>query len=161
MAARTDTFLGQRHRRIVKRRGKLKALVAVARAIPAIVWHLMADPNARFHDLGPDYHTTRIATQRKLRSHINQLAALLPSHPRTRRLNPHPQRPNNTRPHQLHRVPSRCPLTLVIFRSALWFLPNYDRGADVGGTQMIYQVSQCAMSSTGSRLAGRKSVPLV
>ena len=32
-AARTDTFLGERYRRIVKRRGKLKALVAVARSI--------------------------------------------------------------------------------------------------------------------------------
>ncbi len=31
-AARTDTFLGQRCRRLVKRRGKLKALVAVARS---------------------------------------------------------------------------------------------------------------------------------
>jgi hypothetical protein len=29
-AAKTDTFLGERYRRIVKRRGKLKALVAVA-----------------------------------------------------------------------------------------------------------------------------------
>jgi transposase len=75
-AARSDTFLGERYRRIVKRRGKLKALVAVARSILVIIWHLLADPNARFHDLGPDYYTTRIATQRKLRSHINQLAAL-------------------------------------------------------------------------------------
>ncbi|MBF8191251.1 hypothetical protein ITP53_37235 [Nonomuraea sp. K274] len=33
MAARTDAFLGERYRRIVKRRGKLKALVAVARSI--------------------------------------------------------------------------------------------------------------------------------
>jgi transposase len=32
-AARTDTFLGERYRRIVRRRGKLKALVAVARSI--------------------------------------------------------------------------------------------------------------------------------
>jgi len=31
--AKSDTFLGERHRRIVKRRGKLKALVAVARSI--------------------------------------------------------------------------------------------------------------------------------
>ena len=36
-AARTDTFLGQRYRRIVKRRGKLKALVAVARSILVIL----------------------------------------------------------------------------------------------------------------------------
>ncbi len=32
-AAKTDTFLGERYRRIVKRRGKLKALVAIARSI--------------------------------------------------------------------------------------------------------------------------------
>jgi transposase len=33
-AAKTDTFLGERYRRIVKRRGKLKVLVAVARSMP-------------------------------------------------------------------------------------------------------------------------------
>ena len=38
--------------------------------------HLLADPNTRFHDLGPDYYTTRTVTERKLRNHINQLAAL-------------------------------------------------------------------------------------
>ena len=75
-AAKTDTFLGERYRRIVKRRGKLKALVAVARSILVIIWHLLADPNARFRDLGPDYHTTRTVTERKLRNHIAQLAAL-------------------------------------------------------------------------------------
>ena len=32
-AAETDTFLGERYRRLVTRRGKLKALVAVARSI--------------------------------------------------------------------------------------------------------------------------------
>ncbi len=36
-AAKTNTFLGERYRRIVKRRGKLKALVAVARSILVIV----------------------------------------------------------------------------------------------------------------------------
>jgi transposase len=76
VAARTDTFLGERYRRIVKRRGRLKALVAVARSILVIVWHLLADPNARFCDLGFDYYTSRVVTERKLRSHIAQLAAL-------------------------------------------------------------------------------------
>jgi transposase len=76
VAARTDTFLGERYRRIVKRRGKLKALVAVARSILVIVWHLMADPTARFHDLGSDYYTNRVVTERKLRNYIAQLAAL-------------------------------------------------------------------------------------
>jgi transposase len=75
-AARTNTFLGERYRRIVKRRGKLKALVAVARSILVIVWHLLADPTARFHDLGADYHTARIDTTRKIRNHIAQLTAM-------------------------------------------------------------------------------------
>ncbi len=57
-AAKTDTFLGERYRRIVKRRGKLKALVAVARSILVVIWNLLTDPAARFRDLGSDYHTT-------------------------------------------------------------------------------------------------------
>src|SRR6476659_311561 len=61
-AAKTNTFLGERYRRIVKRRGKLKALVAVARSILVIIWNLLSDNHARFRDLGPDYHATRINT---------------------------------------------------------------------------------------------------
>ena len=64
-AAKTNTFLGERYRRIVKRRGKLKALVAVARSILAIIWHLLTDPAARFRDLGPDYHANRVHTERR------------------------------------------------------------------------------------------------
>ncbi|HUL99619.1 MAG TPA: IS110 family transposase [Mycobacterium sp.] len=75
-AAKTNTFLGERYRRIVKRRGKLKALVAVARSILAIIWHLLTDPAARFHDLGPDYHANRVHTQRKVRNHLAQLTAM-------------------------------------------------------------------------------------
>ena len=75
-AAKTDTFLGARYRRIVKRRGKLKALVAVARSILVIVWQLLSDPAARFHDLGADYHTRRINTERRLRNHIAQLTGM-------------------------------------------------------------------------------------
>ena len=75
-AAKTDTFLGERYRRLVKRRGKLKALVAVARSILVIVWHLLSDPTARFRDLGSDYHQTRINTDRKIRNLIHQLEIL-------------------------------------------------------------------------------------
>jgi transposase len=76
VAARTDTFLGERYRRIVKRRGKLKALVAVARSILVVVWNLLANPSARFCDLGSDYHIRRIDTDRRVRNHLAQLAAL-------------------------------------------------------------------------------------
>ena len=75
-AAKTDTFLGERYRRIVKRRGKLKALVAVARTILVIIWHLLADPAARYHDLGAGYYASRIDTGKKVRNHIRQLEAL-------------------------------------------------------------------------------------
>jgi transposase len=75
-AAKTDTFLGERYRRLVRRIGKLKALVAVARSILVIVWHLLADPTARYHDLGADYYTSRIDKDRKTRNHIRQLQAL-------------------------------------------------------------------------------------
>ena len=75
-AARTDTFLGQRYRRLARRRGKLKALVAVARSILVIVWHLLTDRAARFHDLGSDYYTSHIDKNRKARGHIRQLEAL-------------------------------------------------------------------------------------
>jgi transposase len=75
-AARTNTFLGERYRRIVKRRGKGKALVAVARSTLIIIWHLLADPHATFHDLGADYHTTRLDTDRRIRNHIRQIEAL-------------------------------------------------------------------------------------
>ena len=75
-AAKTDTFLGARYRRLVKRRGKLKALVAVARSILTIAWHLLTNPTARYHDLGADYHTRRIDTERRTHSHVRQLEAL-------------------------------------------------------------------------------------
>ena len=55
---------------------KLKALVAVARSILIIVWQLLCDPSARFHDLGPDYHTSRVVTERKIRNHIAHLTAM-------------------------------------------------------------------------------------
>ncbi|KPI09148.1 hypothetical protein OV450_8538, partial [Actinobacteria bacterium OV450] len=75
-AARTDTFLGARYRRIVKRRGHMKALVAVARSILVSVWHLMANPTARYRDLGPDFHTRNLDPGRKTRDLIRQLTAL-------------------------------------------------------------------------------------
>lgn len=75
-AARTNTFLGERYRRIVKRRGKGKALVAVARSILIIVWHLLANPNTTYHDLGPDFYTTRIDKERRKHHLVQQLQAL-------------------------------------------------------------------------------------
>jgi transposase len=74
--SRTDTFLGERYRRIARRRGRKKAMVAIGRSILVIVWHLLSDPDVRFHDLGADFYTTRIDPERRKRNHIRQLEAL-------------------------------------------------------------------------------------
>jgi transposase len=75
-AARTDTFFGARYRRIVKRRGHMKALVAVARSILVSVWHLMSNPTARYRELGSDFHTRNLDPNRKTRDLVRQLKAL-------------------------------------------------------------------------------------
>ncbi len=75
-AGRTDTFLGERYRRIARRRGRKKAVVAVGRSILVIVWHLLSDPETRFHDLGPDFYDNRTGPDRKKRNHVHQLEAL-------------------------------------------------------------------------------------
>jgi transposase len=75
-AGRTTTFLGERYRRLAKRRGTKKAIVAVGRSILIIIWHLLSDPQARFHDLGPGFYDTRIDAERRKRNHVRQLEAL-------------------------------------------------------------------------------------
>jgi transposase len=75
-ASRTNTFLGQRYRRLARRRGKKKAIVAVGRSILIIVWHLLSDTETRFHDLGPDFYDQRISASRQTRNHIAGLQAL-------------------------------------------------------------------------------------
>ena len=75
-AGGTNTFLGERYRRIARRRGKKKAIVAVGRSILVIVWHLLTDPEAHFIDLGPDYYDTHLNNTTKKRNHVRQLEAL-------------------------------------------------------------------------------------
>ena len=74
-AARTKTFLATRYRRVVKRRGKKRALVAVGNSILTITWHLLSDPAAHFTDLGPDWHD-RLAPLRRKRQLIAELERL-------------------------------------------------------------------------------------
>src|SRR5262249_8169575 len=93
-AGRTDTFLGERYRRIARRRGAKKANVAIGRSILVIIWHLLSDPDARFHDLGPGHYASRIDPDRRRHNHVRPLEALgyagtlqrtaCPAPPRTR-----------------------------------------------------------------------------
>ena len=41
-----------------------------------IVWHLLNDPAARYRDLGPDWHASRINRDKKIRNHLRGLQAL-------------------------------------------------------------------------------------
>jgi transposase len=75
-ASKTNTFLGERYRRIARHRGKKKAVVAVGRSILVITWHLLSDPQVRYHDLGSGYYDSRINPERKKRNHIRELEAL-------------------------------------------------------------------------------------
>ena len=75
-ASRTETFPGERFRRLTRRIGGARAQVAVARSILVIIWHLLADPSARFTDLGPDWHARKGDRDRKIRTHLRQLEAL-------------------------------------------------------------------------------------
>ena len=75
-AGKTDTFLGERYRRLARRRGKKKAVVAVGRSILIIFWHLLSDPETRYTDLGPSYFDQRINPERRKQAHIHQLEAL-------------------------------------------------------------------------------------
>ncbi len=76
-AARTDTRLGAMYRRIARKRGKQKAIVAVSRVICEIAWTLICDPSARYQELGPDYYSPR-SPARQTRDKIRELERLNP-----------------------------------------------------------------------------------
>ncbi|WP_345034109.1 hypothetical protein [Streptomyces sannanensis] len=65
-----------RYRRIVKRRGHAKALVAVARSILVISWHLINVPDASSQELGADWYRLHLDPARKTRDLVRQLQAL-------------------------------------------------------------------------------------
>jgi transposase len=108
-ASRTNTFLGERYRRIARRRGKKKAVVAVGCSILVIVWYLLQDDAIQFHDhdhdLGPGYYDSRINPERKkAQPHPRTRSPRLPRHPATRCLTTQ-HRPHRFNPSQLRFAP--------------------------------------------------------
>ena len=75
-AAKTDTFLGERYRRLVKRMPKAKAKTAIARSILVIVFELLADPAKRYKDLGSGHYAKRMDTGRRTARLTGELRAL-------------------------------------------------------------------------------------
>jgi transposase len=66
-AGRTATREGARYRRIARRRGKLKACVAIGNTQLKVYHKLLSTPGARYEDLGADYYDTQASTRRQLR----------------------------------------------------------------------------------------------
>jgi transposase len=69
------TYLGAQYRRLAPRRGRKRAAVAVAHSILVIAYHLLRDPCATFHELGPHFfdHRDTDATKRRLVARLNHL----------------------------------------------------------------------------------------
>jgi transposase len=69
------TYLQAMYRRLAGRRGKKRAVVAVGRKILEIFYHLLKNPNVRYHELGGDYFD-RLNPQRLSRHLVKRLESL-------------------------------------------------------------------------------------
>jgi transposase len=67
-AGRTQTREGARYRRIARRRGKLKACVAIGNTQLKVYHKLLSTPGARHEDLGAGYYDTPASTRRQIRA---------------------------------------------------------------------------------------------
>ena len=68
-AARSkDTYLSAQYHRLKARRGAKRAAIAVAHSILVIVYHLLADPEAEFRELGGDYFLKQNKGQQERRA---------------------------------------------------------------------------------------------
>ena len=69
-----NTYLGAQYHRLITRRGKKKAVVAVGHTILTIAYHLLRD-EANYAELGPTYFAER-DQQHVTRRLVNRLEAL-------------------------------------------------------------------------------------
>jgi transposase len=76
-AARTkNTYLAERYRRLLRRRGKKRAKVAIARTILESAWWVLSQ-DIDYHDLGPEHFLTRTPNPtRRAQRLIHELRAL-------------------------------------------------------------------------------------
>jgi transposase len=75
-AGRTQTREGARYRRIARRRGTGKAMVALGNTQLKVLHKLISNPGMRYEDLGPDYYERRADQRRQIAHHVGKLGAL-------------------------------------------------------------------------------------
>jgi len=68
-----DSFFSAQYQRLVVRRGKNRATVAVAHSMLIAIYHVLN--GAEFNDLGSDYYT-QFNREKKISSHVKQLSKL-------------------------------------------------------------------------------------
>ena len=75
IAGSKTSYLGVRYRRLAKRRGKPKAIVATEHTLLVIIWNMLKD-GAAYEELGPDHYQKRISPERTRNHAIQQLRTL-------------------------------------------------------------------------------------
>jgi transposase len=71
---RTNTYLAAQYHRLARRKGKRRAVMAVAHSVLVIIYHVLRDKQP-YRDLGEDYFD-RLDTERVQRYHIQRLEQL-------------------------------------------------------------------------------------
>jgi transposase len=75
-AGKTDTREGARYRRLSRRRGKAKAVVATGNTQLRVLHALLSSPGTRYEDLGADYYQRQREVARQVSHHVGKLGAL-------------------------------------------------------------------------------------
>jgi len=69
-----DTYLNAQYRRLARRRGKKRAIVALSHTLLTIIFHML-DQNTVYHELGPEHFDT-LSPENRARFHKKQLEKL-------------------------------------------------------------------------------------
>jgi transposase len=75
-AGKTATREGARYRRLARRRGTAKALVATGNTQLKVSRKLLSSPGMRYQDLGADYYDRQRDIRRQISHHVGKLGAL-------------------------------------------------------------------------------------
>jgi hypothetical protein len=84
------------YRRLARKRGKLKAQVAVGNTQLKVYHKLLSSPGMRYVDLGPDYYERRRDVRRQIAYHVGRLGDLGFEVTLCRIPDPEPAGPGNT-----------------------------------------------------------------
>jgi transposase len=96
-AGKTATREGARYRRLTRRRGKAKALIAAGNTQLKVYHKLLSTPGTRYQDLGADYYERQRDIRRQVSHHVGKLGALGFEVTLCRRPDPEPGGPEQTK----------------------------------------------------------------